>query len=196
MNVLQVDQKQVLFTPSKSKLAVLRMASGLDTKGMGIVSRNYLVIPANFENAMLSVAQRLVKDGMMKEARVPAPAGQPDPKDTTFILTEKGQAEAQPKGMRRYSVVPAESGEENPDDFRKGAVYNFTQAIDLIVEGRALLHEGLSDYPTYRHEQAEKLGACLRVIGELCYELGQFKHHPKGKRDKPVKARRQAHITD
>lgn len=192
MNVLQVDQKQVLFTPSKSKLAVLRMASGLDTKGMGVVTRDYLVVPANFENAMLSVAQRLVKDGMMREEKAPGACGN----DLMFVLTEKGQAEAQPKGMRRYSVVPAESGEENPDDFRKGATFNFTQAIDLIVEGRALLHEGLSDYPTYRHEQAEKLGACLRVIGELCYELGQFKHHPKGKRDKPVKARRQAHITD
>lgn len=195
MNVLQVDQKQVLFTPSKSKLAVLRMAAGLDTKGMGIQVRDYLIVPCDFENAMLSVAKRLVRDGMMEEVDN-AESGHSKFANIKFHLTEKGQAEAQPKGMRRYSVVPAESGEENPDDFRKGAVFNFTQAIELIVEGRALLHDGLADYPTYRHEQGEKLGACLRVIGELCYELGQFKHHPKGKRDKPVKARRQAHITD
>ena len=178
-----IDKKQIVFTPSKSKLIILRMAAGLDTRGMGKSCRNYIVIPTDFENSMLSVARRLVKDGMFIEE-----PGFPQ-SDARFYLTPRGLEEAKPKGQRRYAVDPEKDGTETPEDLRKGAIFNFAAAIELIVEGRALLKEGLADYPDFRKAWEDKLSTCLTYIGELSYELGNFKHMEIKRSRRPVSTR-------
>ena len=174
MNIPISAERQLHFTPSKSKLVVLRMAAGLDCRGLGPSTRNYIIVPCDSANSMLQVCHRLVKEGMFVEKE-----RQLTSCDTMFVLTDAGMAEARPKGQRRFSITPGAEETETRQEMIDGAVFQLQQAIELTVEARRSTNECMKGYPGFMEEWDDKLSTCLSYIGELCYQLGEVQKNER-----------------
>jgi hypothetical protein len=180
----EVEERRSLngmWHKGKGKLTVLRLACGLDSRGHGAVSRDHIYVPDTPGNAMLSCAETLVEDGMMRRdfekiERVIGTEG-----SICFSVTEKGVAYA--KG-RVYSNGKNGALLEDPFN-RANSACDLNHAMESVVESRREIVEQIGSAVRlrdgqkghYYREIEDELCEAITSLGRASYMLG---HPPKG----------------
>lgn len=161
------------FIPSKSKLILLRLACGLDSKGRGDPCRNHIVVPSDHSNSMLDTAKALVADGMLTgeigEAGIWAGGNQ------AFRVTDKGIDAAKPRGIYRHVAAPLENKDEVKRSLEAVVFDCLQQAQDLLVDARACMNELVSKHKITEDDRRllvasdKKITFAITYCGEVSY---------------------------